>query len=277
MHLPDSIIIRYLVSVLHVTVCVYFIVCATLYFFQDRMLLHPGRPAPKLISRATGDDRIATWSPAGEFNGYAMEPTSGGVKATVIVFHGNAGTAEERQALGAQLVRLGYRAVLVEYPGFGRRPGRLTLANALDACRAATRAVLAQWSGPVILLGESLGAGMAAQTLSDSNDRVTGIVLITPWDTLAAVAARQLRIFPVRWLLHDSFDSMAALQHFQGSVVVIGAGQDRLIPVAHARRLALSKIGSHYVELPETEHNDWLLKMTTAQWSAVSYWLDTDH
>lgn len=275
MHLFDFADMRFFISLFRVVVLVYIAVCVALYFGQDRMLLHPARSAPRLESGMQRDYRISEWAPAGEFAGYVMEPRSGAVKATVVVFHGNAGSVEERQPIGAELVHLGYRAVLVEYPGFGRRPGRLTLANSLLACRAATSAALAQWNGPLILFGESLGAGMAAQALVGANSRVTGVVLATPWDSLASIASKSLPIFPVRWLLHRPFDSISALQPFNGEVVVIGAQQDRLIPVAHARRLAAAKSGTHYLELPGTGHNDWFYSITAAQWSSIAEWLAT--
>jgi hypothetical protein len=87
------------------------------------------------------------------------------------------------------------------------------------------------------LLGESLGAGMTAKAIAGEESAVAGVLLVTPWDSLESVASEKLPLFPVRWMLHDPFDTVDALKHYEGQVVVVGCEKDTLIP-RMARRTA---------------------------------------
>jgi len=226
---------RLLLNVFLMALVAYFCATLALFLLQDRMLLPvtPHVPDPLTVTHA-GDD-IAVWKVGGEFAGYVVTPASGRGRGTFVVYHGNEESAETKLPLASVFVRDGYRVVIVEYPGHGNRAGARTMKAALSASREALVQTLAQWRGLVFLVGESLGAGMASQVTKGNEAAVAGVMLITPWDSLADVAAEKYPGFPVRWLLRESFDSVAALSRYEGPLVIVGAQRDTLIPIAHAR------------------------------------------
>ena len=59
----------------------------------------------------------------------------------------------------------------------------------------------------IFVTGRSLGSGVAVHLASLRP--VKRLVLVTPYDSLAEIAASQFRFFPVRWLLLDKFESGA--------------------------------------------------------------------
>ncbi len=63
------------------------------------------------------------------------------------------------------------------------------------------------------------------------------LVLITPFDSLAAVASRHYPIFPVRWLLKDRYDSTAFAAGLKNPVLLLIGGKDAIIPQQHAFNL----------------------------------------
>ncbi|MBP0592216.1 alpha/beta hydrolase [Paraburkholderia sp. LEh10] len=258
---------------IRITLAAYVIALVALYFMQDRMLLPSAlhMRAPPTGHHAGFD--VAPWQANGHYAGYVVTPAARMPRGTFIVFHGNAETAENKLPVAEVFMRAGYRVVMAEYPGQGNRPGERTMKAALSASREALDAACAQWGAPVWLVGESLGAGMAAQIVRGNESKVAGAVLITPWDSLASVAAGKLPLFPVRWMLHDPFDSIAALARYRGPLVVIGAQQDALIPVAHAQRLASARAGTHLMLLPDANHDTWFDAMTTGRWQQVLDWL----
>jgi alpha-beta hydrolase superfamily lysophospholipase len=258
---------------LRIALAAYVVALVALYFMQDRMLLPSALYTPDPPTGHHAGYDVEPWQANGHYAGYVATPLVGEPRGTFVVYHGNAETAENKLPMAEVFVRAGYRVAMVEYPGQGKREGDRTMKAALAASREALGAVRAQWSGPVFLAGESLGAGMAAQVVQGHEPAVAGVVLITPWDTLASVAAEKLRIFPVRWMLHDPFDSIAALAHYTGPVVVIGAQQDTLIPVAHAERLASACAHAQLMLLPDATHDDWFDAMTAERWQRVLDWL----
>ena len=170
-------------------------------------------------------------------------------------------------------VRFGYRVVLVEYPGYGKRLAARTVKAALAASRSALSDAKAQLAETIFLIGEFLGAGMAAQAITSEESAVAGLLLVTPWDSLESVASEKLRLFPVRWMLHDPFDTVDALKHYAGQVVVVGCEKDTLIPVWHAERLTHLHPHAQFLLLPGAGHDDWFGSMTADRWQQALVWL----
>lgn len=232
---------------------------------ENRLLLHPRRKSPDM--GAVLPHQYREWMLQERYAGFFVEPVDEEVRplGTVLIFHGNAGTAEGRLPLAARFASLGYRAVVVEYPGFGRRSGRPTLEGALEACKEAFYAASEAWPGALLLLGESLGAGMAGQVLRGNESRVAAAIFATPWDSLSALARAKLPFVPVERLLQFTFDTAAAVSQYTEPVVVIASQDDTLIPVRHARRLAKAAQTGILLEL-EAGHNDWYKNMSDMHW-----------
>jgi uncharacterized protein len=258
---------------LRFAVAAYLLAALVLYLMQDRMLLPstPHAADPRTLPHA--GETIDVWKANGHYAGYVVTPAASEPRGTFIVYHGNGESAETKLPLADVFVHAGYRVVIVEYPGHGNRPGARTMKATLAASREALSATLAQWPGPVYLVGESLGAGMASQVVKGNETALAGVVLITPWDTLADVAGEKYPIFPVRWMLHDRFDSIAAVSRYTGPLVIVGAQQDTLIPVAHARRFASEHEHAQLMLLPTAHHDDWFDAMTPQDWQQILQWL----
>jgi len=265
---------RLLNYTLRFAVAAYLIGALALYLMQDRLLLPSTPDAADLrtVNAAGGD--IAEWKVQDRYAGYVVTPTEREPRGTFIVYHGNEESAETKLPLADVFVRDGYRVVIVEYPGHGKRGGERTMKTVVAASRDALLAARSQWRGPVYLVGESLGAGMASQVVMGNESAISGVVLITPWDSLADVAAEKYPIFPVRWMLHDSFDSVAAVSHYDGPLVIVGAQRDTLIPVAHARRFAGEHNHARLMLLPTAGHDDWIGAMTPQDWQRILQWLN---
>jgi uncharacterized protein len=223
-----------LLSGLRIALVVYVVAAVALYALQDRLLLPPVPIVTDIRMGHHADYDVQPWYPRDEHAGYVIAPAGREPIATFLVYHGNAESAENKQSLAEVFARFGYRVVLVEYPGYGKRQGALTMNAALAASRSALSDAKAQWAGTIFLLGESLGAGMAAKAIAGEESAVAGVLLVTPWDSLESVASEKLRLFPVRWMLHDPYDTADALKHYEGQVVVVGCEKDTLIPVSHA-------------------------------------------
>ena len=264
---------RLLTTVLCFAIAAYLAAALALYLMQDGMLLPSTPDTPELRTVANAGSQIDVWNAQGTYAGYVVTSMEHAPRGTFIVYHGNEESAETKLPLAEVFVRAGYRVVIVEYPGHGRRGGERSMKAAAAASREALLAVLAQWRGPVYLVGESLGAGMASQVVRGNESAIAGVVLITPWDSLADVAAEKYPIFPVRWLLHDRFDSIAAVSRYEGPLVIVGAQRDELIPVAHARRFASAHDHARLMLLPNADHDNWFGEMTPQDWEQVLQWL----
>lgn len=238
---------------------------ATMSVLQDRLLYFPDR-AP--IEQATPPG-LRPWPSTEPFRGFVAEPT-GAARATAIVFHGNAGHAGHRAFYAQWLVPLGLRVILAEYPGYGPRDGAPGEASLVDDAEATLLLAQRAWGGPILLVGESLGAAVAAAVAARRPQSTAGLVLLTPWTRLADVAAHHYPWLPVRWLLRDRFDSVESLRAYEGPVVVVVAANDRIVPARFGRTLHDAIAApKRLVEIPGSGHNDWPMRVDERWWREV--------
>jgi pimeloyl-ACP methyl ester carboxylesterase len=107
----------------------------------------------------------------------------------------------------------------------------------------------------VIAAGFSLGSGVAAQLAAQRS--IDGALLVTPFDSIEAIARRRYPWVPVRPLLAHPFRSDRALTGREVPVAVIAAGADRVVPPEHTRALeaALARLVFSHT-LPDASHQD---------------------
>ena len=260
-----------------------------LMLFQDRLLYFPSRVAlehyvpdglyawPQARSGSITEQFSKTPSPDEyhELLGLIGNPENNQrVNGLAVVFHGNAGHAGHRRYYVDQLTPLGLRTILAEYPGYGPRSGSpsepVLISDGVDIVKRAYQ----QYGGPVWLIGESLGAGVAAAVLESVPSLVQGIVLITPWNRLMDVAALHYPFLPVRWLLKSDYDSVAALHEFTGPKLVIVAENDSIVPAELGVDLfEKTSQPKRLVTIKRAGHNDWISHVEPEFWQNSMNWL----
>jgi pimeloyl-ACP methyl ester carboxylesterase len=217
---------------------------------------------------------LVAWPAEGDFRGLVAEP-SGPARGTALVFHGNAGHAGHRDYYAEALTRLGLRVILAEYPAYGPREGALGERSLVEDA-GQTIALAHQLHGPpLLLIGESLGAGVAAAAGAKQREHVAALMLITPWDTLENVAAYHYPWLPVSWLLRDRYDSAAHLASLGLPVLVAVAERDRIVPARFGTALYEALPGPKRLDVVRAaDHNDWIRYVDDAWWrSAVGFLL----
>lgn len=240
---------------------------ALMYFWQSSLILLPGIGGSGADVLSQCGPGSAVWQEAGKYRGKVCEPASS-ARGTIIIYHGNAGTVDDRAGLAAVLIERGFRVALAEYPGFGKREGNATINKVLAASLEDFEIAHAKWPAPIYVLGESFGAGIAAEVVEKHREKVAGLVLITPWDSLANVVNATFFI-PLSFLLHERFDTVEAISEYRGNVVIVAAERDEVLPVRHARALAKAVSAAAYLELPGARHNDWPSFMMQKDWDWV--------
>ena len=227
------------------------------FVLQRRMIYFPDRSRPTSDAlRASG---LRYWpNDGGDYRGFVSVQTPAQFRGTIIVFHGNAGSAWQRDYFIHALQPLGYRVILAEYPGYGGRPGEMNEAALVRDARETIEQVRASFAGPIYLLGESMGSGVAAAAVASADIVTDGLILITPWDSLPNLAQSLYWYLPARLLARDRFDSLQNLQSYHRPVAVAIALNDEVIPNKHSMRLyhALST-PKRLWQFPGAGHNSW--------------------
>ncbi|HEY0489067.1 MAG TPA: alpha/beta fold hydrolase [Telluria sp.] len=185
-----------------------------------------------------------------QLHGWVLHPEG---DRPVIYFGGNAESIQNRRDQFGRLLP-GRAVYLVSYRGYGASGG-LPSEDALfaDALAVFDTVRARHPDEPVSVIGSSLGSGVASYVASQR--KVERLVLVAPFDSLAAVAQAHYPAFPVRWLVRDRFDSATRLQGYEGDVLVIRAGQDQVVLPANTDRLiAAFAHPPRVVDVPEADH-----------------------
>ena len=108
----------------------------------------------------------------------------------------------------------------------------------------------------ITALGRSLGSGIAVYLASQR--QLEKLILLTPYDSIAAVAKRHYPIFPISWLIRDRYDSIRWGSEIQLPVLVVSAELDAIVPSSHAENLAKNLIHAKvsYHKIIGAAHND---------------------
>jgi pimeloyl-ACP methyl ester carboxylesterase len=157
----------------------------------------------------------------------------------VVYFHGNAedvGDCVQRLHLYSEW--LNSHVVAVEYPGYGITKGRCTENIVVERALHAMRYVVRVFRVPlskIIVFGRSIGTGVAAQISKQCGDRLAGLILQSPFESVKRLAAEhtwQSMFIPDKF---DNVEAMSALKTLP--VLIYHCANDRVIPFSHGQRV----------------------------------------
>lgn len=206
------------------------------WIWQRALIYHPDTSTPPVPSGATevtlhtadGLD-LAAW----EF----APVTSPDRDAAVLVAPGNAGNRSGRAPLGTALAAEGFTVLLLDYRGYGGNPGSPSQDGLYADARAAWDHLRERFaSDRILLFGESIGAGVATG-LSTQIDPA-GLVLRSPFTSLADAAREHYPLLPVRLLLRDRFPIVDDLASDPTPAAVIYSENDEVVPASQSKAVA---------------------------------------
>lgn len=182
---------------------------------------------------AKGEGEFLPWAARdGAFLGY-VRPV-GGMRALVLLFHGNAGEALD-WAWFSEAIPTDVGLILVEYPGFGARAGTADQSEIFKAAEVAFDEAVAQTHVPIWVVGESLGSGVACYLAS--RKPAAKLALISPFSSALDVAAGTYPMVPIRWLMKDPFPSTDYVGAVSTPTHLIHGAEDTTVPVSLGRKL----------------------------------------
>jgi uncharacterized protein len=220
--------------------------CAALFFFQRSLIYHP---QPRAVTAPESTQRLAV---EGAVLVVTVRPRDG--PKAIVYFGGNAEDVSQNLASFSKDFPE-HALYLLHYRGYGGSTGRPTeQANHNDAA-ALFRKVHAQHP-QVVVFGRSLGTGVAVRLASQAP--ASRLILVTPYESIAGIAASAYPFAPVRWLLLDRYDSGALAPGVRMPTTLIAAEHDEVIPRASTDQL-LARFGPGVATLtviPGAGHND---------------------
>lgn len=151
----------------------------------------------------------------------------------LIYFGGNAeGLGMERDQIGDLFP--GRAVYLVDYRGYGASDGSPD-ERALFSDALALYDVAHARHASVAVVGRSLGSGVASYLAS--RRPLERLALVTPFDSLVAVAQSHYPLFPIGRIATERYESSRYIATYAGPVLVLRAGRDEVVPQESTDRL----------------------------------------
>ncbi len=246
----------------------YVALCALVFIFQRKLLYLPDNI--QLTEDRAIEEGLRYWPLFENFQGFVSQGKPVDARGTIIVFHGNAGTAYHRNFYAKALSIHGFRVVLAEYPGYGGRDGQPSEDVLVDDALKTMRIAYKEYGKPLFVWGESLGCGVVSSAVSKIDIPIKAVVLFLPWDSLPNLAQTHYRYLPARWLVLDKYNNIDNLKGFKGNIAVILAENDEIIPVQHGKKLYDSiKTKKKLWLFENARHNEMPVEPELAWWKEV--------
>jgi fermentation-respiration switch protein FrsA (DUF1100 family) len=200
------------------------------YLFQRNLLYHPTENnysgdkllvAIEKVKIKTQDNiELISWYHNKNIDNYK----------TILFFHGNAGSLENRIHKINHFKNMKINFLLVSWRGFNGNKGKPTEEGLYEDARSAVRWLKSKGinENNIIIYGESLGTGVAIEISQNKN--FAGIILESPFTSMIDAAKNIYPYLPVQLLLKDKYESNLKIKNIDIPILIMHGKVDNLVP-----------------------------------------------
>ena len=245
-------------------VLAYFIIILFVYFYQRNLLYHPSENNylndkitfnyEEIFIETDKNINLKSWFIKKDLNKFK----------TILIFHGNAGNLFNRVYKLNELNKLDVNILLISWRGFSGNKGKPTEKNLYHDAEEAVKWLNNRGaiSKNIILYGESLGTGVATEL--GTRNAFGGIILESPFTSIANAAKIYYPYLPVNIILKDRYDSIGKIKNITTPILIMHGRKDNIVPQKMGLELYEKANQPKFSYFPENddhmmEYNDNLL------------------
>ena len=255
---------KYLYLAISSVILAYFVIILFVYFYQRSLLYHPSENNylndkinfnyKEIFIETDKNIKLKSWFIKKDINKFK----------TILIFHGNAGNLFNRVYKLNELDKLDVNILLISWRGFSGNKGKPTEKNLYHDAEEAVKWLNNQGVGSknIILYGESLGTGVATEL--GARNAFGGIILESPFTSIANAARIYYPYLPVNIILKDKYDSIGKIKKITTPILIMHGKKDNIVPQRMGLELYEKANQPKFSYFPENddhmmEYNDNLL------------------
>jgi len=243
-----------LVTLIIVSVA-YLAICLLAYLFQERLIFIPdrlstdyrfdfGEPHQEVFVQANDGKQL-----------HGLLFTSHQSRGVILYLHGNGGALDSWGSVASAYLALQYDVLLLDYRGYGKSEGSIeSEAQLVDDVQAYYNYLMKSYrESDVIVLGYSLGSGLAAKMAAHNNPGM--LIMQAPYYSLTDMMKHSFPFLPT-FLLKYKLSTNEVLPKCDMPIVLIHGDRDEVIPYGQSLKLKeLLKPGDTLITLSGVGHN----------------------
>lgn len=238
----------------------YILICLLLYAFQERMIFLPqvlGRDF-KFSFKENFEERFIEMGDGKKLNALLFKAENS--QGVIFFLHGNAGSLEDWGSVAETFKKLDYDLFIPDYRGYGKSEGTIKNEEQLHQDIQILYEYLKSGyaENKIIVLGHSIGSGMAAKVASGNNPKL--LILQAPMYSLPDLVKNTppFNIFP-QFLIRYKFSTGTYLKKARMPVAVLHGDQDEIIYFGSSLKLQQEfKPQDTLITLQGFGHNNFL-------------------
>ena len=181
----------------------------------------------------------------------------------ILFFHGNGEIVSDYDDIGPMYTGQEVNFWVVDFRGYGWSSGSPTVTNMMRDS-ATVYATAKNWfaehdfSGPLFVMGRSLGSASAIEIAATKNDEIKGLIIESGFaQTVPLARTLGFDVDGAGLSEEDGFGNLAKIERVTKPTLILHGQQDQLIPLFHAQKLhaACSARTKELQIIPGAEHN----------------------
>ncbi len=216
-----------------------FLVCTSLYFFQEKMIFFPTKLSSDHTFKFNGnyEEIFITTKDKTKLNALLFKADS--AKGVIFYLHGNGGCLESVGAIADKYTAMNYDLFLLDYRGYGKSEGEIFSEEQFysDIQESYDYVKSRYAENQIAILGYSIGTGPAAMLASTNNPKL--LILQAPYYSLVDMS-HQRHPFAPEFLLKYRFETCKFVKDCKAPIVIFHGDHDTVI--AHSASLELQKL-----------------------------------
>jgi len=208
---------------------------------------------------------------------------TGKTGGNILFFHGNGEIVADYDELGSVYNQMDINFLAVDYRGYGRSTGKPTVSAMMQDCHTIFDYVCnwlheKDFSGPIILMGRSLGSASVLELAATHREAVDGLVIESGFaygGPLLQLLGIDIEILGFRE--EKGFGNIAKIKEFNKPTLIIHAEYDHIIPFSDGEALyrACPSDNRTLLKIPGANHNDIFMRGLQEYLAAVGKLVDS--
>ena len=207
---------------------IYIIICIVIFFKQRSLMYHPSENNYLDENQLNHKVEQIIIPSDNQLNSWYFEKDKN--FKTLLFFHGNAGSLENRIYKLNDLSKLDLNYLIVAYRGFSGNKGSPTEQGLYKDARAAK-----YWLNlnnisdqNIIVYGESLGTAVAIDLAKDH--KFAGIILESPFTSMLKLSRKYYAWLPTGLLLKDKYETDKKINKVFSPILILHGRKDEIVP-----------------------------------------------